>query len=68
MRKFFGSIKAHLKNFLHNEEGSELMQWAIIIIIVVGLAVVAFGISSMLSDKMGQAQDVLNGLEVPTTP
>lgn len=65
MRKWFNKLKAHCKNFIYREDGSELMQWAIIIIIVVGLAVVAFGIADMLTGKMDEAADVLDDLEVP---
>ena len=65
MRKWFSKVKAHCKNFIYREDGSELMQWAIIIIIVVGLAVVAFGIADMLTGKMDEAADVLDNLDVP---
>lgn len=65
MHKSFMKLKAHIKNFWYGECGSELMQWAIIIIIVVGLAVVAFGIADMLTGKMDEAADVLDDLEVP---
>lgn len=65
MRKLFNKFLAHCKNFVYREDGSELMQWAIIIIIVVGLAVVAFGIADMLTGKMDEAAGVLDDLDVP---
>lgn len=52
------------KKFIHDETGSELMQWAIIIIIVAGLAAIAYGISSKLSDKLNDASNVLDSLGV----
>ena len=65
MKKYFRNAWAKVKNAWYSEEGSELMQWAIIIIIVVGLAVVAFGISETLTGKMDEAADVLEELDVP---
>lgn len=58
MKKFIETVKrSHT-----SEDGSELMQFAIIIVIVAGLAVLAYGISDKLKDKMDNAADVLDGL------
>ena len=53
---------AKIKNFIYAEKGSELMQWAIIIIIVAGMAVVAYAMSSSLTDKVNEANDALDNI------
>ncbi len=55
-------LKNHFKDFVHNEEGSELMQWAIIIVIVAGLAAIAIVMSGKLKDKLGEAQSAIDNL------
>lgn len=58
MKKFVEMVKqSHT-----SEDGSELMQFAIIIVIVAGLAVLAYGISDKLKSKMNNAANVLDGL------
>lgn len=55
------------KRFIHEEDGSELIQFAIIIAIAAVLAGVALGISQSAGDKMQQAADMINGIDIPTT-
>ena len=55
MRNFINRIK----NFFLDESGSELMQWAIIIVIVAVLAVIAMAMSGTLQDKLTEAQGAL---------
>lgn len=58
LKKFFETAKrSHT-----SEDGSELMQFAIIIVIVAGLAAIALAISTKLKDKMDDASDVLDNL------
>lgn len=57
------------KAFLKGEEGSELIQWAVIIGITVGLAVVAYLIKDTVVDKLKEAQTVVDGFDMSgTTP
>lgn len=58
-------IQAKIREFYHEEDGSELMQWAIIIIIVAVLAGLAYGISGTLSNKLNEASSCLNGIGNP---
>lgn len=56
-----------VKEFAMHEDGSELMQWAIIIIIVAALAGVAYVISDKVTGKLNDASNVLDGIG-PSTP
>lgn len=49
------------KEFIVREDGSELMQWAIIIIIVAGLIGVAYAIGTSLTSKLNEAANVIDG-------
>lgn len=55
------------KRFIHEEDGSELIQFAIIIAIAAVLAGVALGISQSAGDKMQQAADMIDRIDIPTT-
>lgn len=55
------------KRFIQEEDGSELIQFAIIIAIAAVLAGVALAISQSAGDKMQQAADMINGIDIPTT-
>ena len=57
------------KAFLKGEEGSELIQWAVIIGITVGLAVMAYLIKDTIVVKLKDAQSVIDGFDMSgTTP
>lgn len=55
-------MKKAISRFIHNEDGSELMQWAIIIIIVVGLAIIGFAIAGSVESKLNEAKNQLDSL------
>lgn len=55
-------MKKALSKFVHNEDGSELMQWAIIIIIVVGLAIIGFSIAGSVENKLNEAKNQLDSM------
>lgn len=58
----FKKLCTKIKNFIYAEKGSELMQWAIIIIIVAGMAVVAYAMSDALTSKVSDANDALQDI------
>lgn len=64
LKKIANSFKA----FFKEEDGSELMQWAIIVIIVAGLAVAAYALSDSIGEKLSNAKDVLDNLDSPSDP
>lgn len=58
----FKKFLNHCKQFVRNEDGSELMQWAIIIIIVAALAMVAYGIAESVQGKLEEAATDIDNL------
>lgn len=61
----FKKLATSIKAFFKEEDGSELMQWAIIVIIVAGLAIAAYALSDSIGEKLGNAKDVLDNLDGP---
>jgi Flp pilus assembly pilin Flp len=53
-------IKKIFKSFIKDTSGSELIQWAIILAIAAGLAIVAFVISGKATNILNNASDVLD--------
>ena len=58
----------YTKRFLRDENGSELVQWAVVVAIAVMLAAVAVGISQAASSKLDDAKDFIDQLPIPSTP
>ena len=58
-------LKAYAKAFLRDENGSELVQWAVVIAIAVVLAAIAVAISNSAGDKLNDAKDFIDNLPVP---
>lgn len=52
----------HFKRFIKDENGSELLQWAIIIIICVALAVIAKSIADSVSQQLNSAKQDIDNL------
>ena len=52
-------FKNYLNKFLHNQEGAELIEWGIIIIIVAALIGIGFGIGDMMEGKMTEVSSTL---------
>jgi len=61
-------MKEKIKKFWSNEDGSELLQWAIIIIIALGLAAVAYTIYESLTDQLHDAKDQLDAFGTGSHP
>jgi len=65
MGKLFEKYQNYFKRFLHEDDGSQLIEWAVIIIIAVGLIVAGYAIYANMSTKMDQAKNVLESVDVP---
>lgn len=67
--KAWNYVKKHTKEFIEDESGMELLQWAIIVVLVVALFPAAKGIASIVEKRLTQSgetvdsgfNDVLNG-------
>lgn len=62
MRRFL----QYSKHFIKDEDGSELVQWAVVVAIAVILAAVAITISDAAGDKLEDAKDYIDQLPIPT--
>lgn len=60
-------MKDTFKRFIKDETGSELIQFAIVIAIVAALAVVAIRISDSAGNKMEQAADLIDNIDIPNS-
>ena len=58
-------LKAYARAFLRDENGSELVQWAVVIAIAVVLAAIAIAISNSAGSKLNDAKDFIDQLPVP---
>jgi len=58
-------LKAYAKAFLKDENGSELVQWAVVIAIAVVLAAIAVAISNSAGEKLEDAKDFIDQLPIP---
>jgi len=58
-------LKAYTKAFVKDENGSELVQWAVIIAIAVVLAAIAVAISNSAGEKLNDAKDFIDDLPIP---
>lgn len=61
MRRFF----QYVKHFVRDEDGSELVQWAVVVAIAVILAAVAITISDAAGQKLEDAKDYIDQLPIP---
>lgn len=61
-------MKNLLKRFVEEETGSELIQFAIVIAIVAGLAVIGISISNSAGTKMQEAADLIDNIDIPNAP
>lgn len=61
-------LMQYAKRFLKDENGSELVQWAVVVAIAVMLAAVAVGISQAASNKLDDAKDFIDQLPIPSSP
>ncbi len=61
-------LKEHFKYFIKEDDGMETMEWAILLVIVIGIIVVAMGIADKLKAKIEEAGQVLDGLTLPSSP
>lgn len=61
-------LMQYVKRFWQDENGSELVQWAVVVAIAVMLAAVAIGISQAASDKLDDAKDFIDQLPIPSSP
>ena len=53
-------FKEYVKEFINDESGSEMLQFAIIIVIVVGLIGVVTTIQSMIKNRLSESADVID--------
>lgn len=67
MSRIKEKAKAYLNRFRKEEDGMELLEWAILIIIVVGLVAVAVYIGGIVTDKLNEAANEINSLGAGTT-
>lgn len=63
MRKFF----QYAKRFIRDEDGSELVQWAVVVAIAVILAAVAITISDVAGQKLEDAKNYIDQLPLPVS-
>ena len=56
----------YAKHFIRDEDGSELIQWAVVVAIAVILAAVAMTISDAAGQKLEDARDYIDQLPIPT--
>lgn len=56
----------YTKHFFRDEDGSELVQWAVVVAIAVILAAVAITISDAAGEKLEDAKDYIDQLPIPT--
>lgn len=72
MKKFKNSLKkctSKIKALCVNEDGMETIEWAILLIIVVGLIAKVYDMKSSVDGKMNVAIDQIKNLDVGgTTP
>lgn len=72
MKKLKNSLKkctSKIKALCFNEDGMETIEWAILLIIVVGLITQIYSMKSDVDDKMKVAADTIKDLDVGgTTP
>ena len=61
IRKIF----QYAKRFIQDEDGSELVQWAVVVAIAVILAAVAITISDVAGQKLEDAKDYIDQLPIP---
>lgn len=59
-------ILHYTKHFFQDENGSELVQWAVVVAIAVILAAVAITISDAAGEKLEDAKDYIDQLPIPT--
>ena len=52
------------KSFIKDDDGAELLEYAIVIIIVAALAAVIYGIASSAKKKVDDAQKAINDIPV----
>lgn len=60
MKKFINTFKS----FIKDDEGAELLEYAIVIIIVAAMAVVIYAIASSAKSKALQAQEAIDGIPI----
>lgn len=61
MRKF----KQIVSQFHRDEQGAELMEWAILVVIFAMLAVTAFVIADRMNNKITDAANKLDNITLP---
>lgn len=59
-------ILQYAKRFFKDEDGSELVQWAVVVAIAVILAAVAITISDAAGQKLEDARDYIDQLPIPS--
>lgn len=59
-------MKKHLVKFIRNEDGAELIEWAIVIAIAAVIAVPVMILAGTAKTKVEQANTLIGGLD-PTT-
>lgn len=59
-------MKKHLIKFIRNEDGAELIEWAIVIAIAAVIAVPVMLLAGTAKGKVEQANELIGGLD-PTT-
>lgn len=52
------------KSFIKDDNGAELLEYAIVIIIVAALAVVIYGIAASAKSKVDEAKGAIDGIPV----
>lgn len=52
------------KSFIKDDNGAELLEYAIVIIIVAALAAVIYGIASSAKSKVDEAKGAIDGIPV----
>ena len=56
-------MKKHLKRFMNEEDGAELVEWAIVIAIVAVIAVPVMALVKNAYEKVNAANEVLNQVD-----
>jgi Flp pilus assembly pilin Flp len=52
-------LKSYSRKFFKNEDGAELIEWAVILALVVGLIVAAVKIVDLMNNKLDETQSQL---------
>lgn len=55
-------MKKLIRDFIYGEEGAELMEWAIGLVLAAALIVIAYTINDSVSGKVGNAADIIDDL------